>query len=229
MKLITVNDDNLKRVLNVTDNHLLSEYHDVFDGTLGTFEGDVHLHTDENIHPVVMPARRIPLAVRSRLKAELDRLTSIGVITPVDEPTPWVSQIVITLCKNGDLRVCIDPKELNKALQREHYTLPVMDDCLHELGQSRYFSKADLSCGYWNVMLDHESSMLTTFQTCFGRYRWLRLPFGASVSSEIFGKKLRDAFQDLPGVVSIADDVIIHGRTEEEHDQRVQNFLRRCQ
>jgi len=86
-----------------------------------------------------MPARRIPLAVRSRLKTELDRLTTLGVITPVDEPTLWVSEIVITQHMNGDLQICIDPEELNRALQREHYTLPVMDDCRHELAQSRYF------------------------------------------------------------------------------------------
>ena len=60
-----------------------------------------------------------------------------------------VSQLVVVPKKNGGVRVCIDPRELNKALLREHYTLPILEDTLHELGQSRMFTKADLSSGYW--------------------------------------------------------------------------------
>ena len=130
--------------------------------------------------------------------------------------------------KDGSLRICIDPRELNKALQREHYTLPVLEDSLHELGRSRFFTKADLASGYWHVELDDESSMLTTFQTCHGRYRWRRLPFGTKVSSEIFQKRLLEVLGDLKGVVVIADDIIIHGETQEEHDRNLEKFLQRC-
>ena len=75
------------------------------------------------------------------------------------------------------------------------------------------FSKADSSSGYWHIQLDDTSSRLTTFQTCFGRFRWLRLPFGISMSSEIFQKRFLEAVDDLPGVICIADDVVIHGKT----------------
>ena len=125
-----------------------------------------------------MPDRRTPLSVHPALKAELDRLCKLKVIEPVDMPTPWVSQLVLTKKKNGQIRICIDPQELNKVLLREHYTLPVLEDTLHEMRDSRFFSKADLSSEYWHVELDEESSLLTTFQTCFGHYKWLRLPFG---------------------------------------------------
>ena len=114
-----------------------------------------------------MPARRIPISVRTKLREELDRLTDLGVIAPVDQPTPWVSQTVITQKKTGELRLCLDPKELNKALLRERFQLPVLDDVLHELGQSKVFTKADLSAGYWHVQLDTESSILTTFADMF--------------------------------------------------------------
>ncbi|XP_014665126.1 PREDICTED: uncharacterized protein K02A2.6-like, partial [Priapulus caudatus] len=225
MKLIVVNEEQVERVavVAITDRHAA-----LFDETLGTFHGRSHLNVDNTVIPVVMPARRVPLAIRPRLKTELERLTEIGVITPVDEPTPWVSQLVIAEKKSGKLRICLDPRELNKALKREHYTLPILDDMLHELSQSRVFSKADLAQGYWHVQLDTESSMLTTFQTCFGRYRWLRLPFGTSVSSEIFQKRLIDALGGLTGVACIADDVIIHAATVEEHDQVLDAFLARC-
>ena len=130
---------------------------------------------------------------------------------------------------NGDIRICIEPRELNNALLREPYTLPVFEVTLHELGQTKVFSKADISSGYWHVQLDEASSLLTTFQTCFGDFRWLRLPFGISASSEIFQKRLLEGVKDLPGVICIADDVDIHGKTLEEHDHRLDQFLAKCQ
>ena len=71
--------------------------------------------------------------------------------------------------------------------------------------------------------------MLTTFATPYGRYRWLRLPFGLSVSSEIFQKRLHQELQGLPGVKCIADDILIHGTCEADHDSNLDGFMRRCQ
>ena len=99
---------------------------------------------------------------------------------------------------------------------------------MHELGQARLFSKADVASASWHVQRDDESSHLTTFQTCHGSYRWLRLPFGISVSAEIFQRKLLEALEGLPGIICIADDVIIYGKDEEEHDRHVTLFLQRC-
>ena len=109
---------------------------------------------------------------------------------PVDETTPWVIQVVVVKKRSDALRVRIDPHELNKALQCEHYTLPILEDVLHDF-QGAFFSKADLC--YWQVKLDDESRLLT-FQTCFGRYGWCRLPFGRTVSSEVFQKHLLEVY-----------------------------------
>ncbi len=225
MQLVTLNEENLERVLSIS---VADRYADVFDGQLGTFETPAHLKLRENVIPVVMANKRIPIALRPKLKTELERMVELGVIAKVEEPTAWVSQIAITQKKSGELRICLDPQELNRALLREHYTLPILEDTLHELSHSRVFSKADLSSGYWHVVLDEESSLLTTFQTSFGRYRWLRLPFGLAVSSEIFQKKLIEVLDGLPGVVCIADDVLIHGENEEAHDKCLEGFLARC-
>ncbi|KAK2152955.1 hypothetical protein LSH36_313g00006 [Paralvinella palmiformis] len=138
----------------------------------------------------------------------------------------WVNQLVITLKDTGAVRVCIDPRELNKSLLREHYTLLILDETLHQIGQSRVFSPVDLSSEYWHVVLDKESSLLTTFQTPFGRYRRCRLPFGTCSSADILQKKLLDALEGLPGVTCIVDDVLIHANTTEKHHQL---FLKRCQ
>ena len=176
------------------------------------FPGVQHLTVDPEVCPRIMASRRIHITIRPQLKGKLERLTAMGVIAPVDEPTPWVSQVVGVKKRSGALSVCIDPHELNKALQREYYTLPILEDVLHELQGATVFSKADLSCAYWHVKLDDESSLLTTFQTCFGRYRWCRLPFGTTVSSEVFQK---------PGIV-------IYGKTSEEHYENLRKFFERC-
>ena len=135
--------------------------------------------------------------------------------------------MVVATKKSGALRICIDPRPLNAALKRERYQLPILVDILPELGQAKVFSTVDLRSGYWHCVLDEESSLLTTFATPFGRYRWCRLPFGLSVSSEIFQKRVNQALDGLEGVLDIVDDVLIYGYgdTEEQanadHDRKL--------
>jgi len=143
---------------------------------------------------------------------------------PVDEPTDWVSQISLAEKKSG-IRICVETKPLNDALKREHYKLHTLDDVLPEITTAKGLSVCDLKSGYLYYELDHAPSLLTTFATPFGRFRWLRLPFALKVSSEIFQKRLLSALEGLEGTRCIADDVIIWGRTDKEHDARVSTFL----
>ena len=103
----------------------------MFDEAFGKLPGTVYLKVDKNVLPVVMPNRRVPIALRPKLKNELETLC---VITPVDVAAPWVNQLVITEKKGGDIRICIDPRLLNKAQQREHYSLPILEETLHKIG-----------------------------------------------------------------------------------------------
>ncbi|PFX28550.1 Uncharacterized protein K02A2.6 [Stylophora pistillata] len=148
----------------------------------------------------------------------------------------WVSQMAFVKKTDGSLRICIDPQPLNDALQREHYRLPTLDDVLPNLNNARVFSKLDVKQAYWHVQLDKESSLLTTMITPFGRYRWVRLPFGLKVSSEIFifKRKLNEALCGLNGVICVADDLLVMriGNTREEadadHEQNLHELQKRC-
>ncbi len=100
---------------------------------------------------------------------------------------------------------------------------------LPDLTVTRVFTKADLASAFWHLELDYESSMLTTFATPYGRFRWVRLPFGLSVSSEIFQMRLHQELDGLPGGKCIADDVLIHGTNEADHDSNLEAFMSRCQ
>ena len=107
-----------------------------------------------------------------------------NIIAPVMDPTDWVSSLVVVEKKNGKLRLCIDPKDLNNNLKRSHFPLPTLDEIIDDLHESKVFSTFDCRNGFWQVKLTDESSYLTTFNSPFGRYRWLRMPFGLSSASE---------------------------------------------
>ena len=75
----------------------------------------------------------MPIAIKEKLKEELDRMDGLNIITPVNVPTSWISATVVTLKKNGNVRLCVDPKPLSQALKRNHYPLPTFEDVLPEL------------------------------------------------------------------------------------------------
>ena len=131
-------------------------------------------------------------------------------------------------------KICLDPKELNKAVQREHYPLPTIEEIATRLYGAKCFSILDVRNGFWHIPLDEDSSRLTTFNTPFGRYRWKRLPFGISSAPEVFQRKMHEVIEGLKGIEVIADDFIVvgFGRTEEQaiadHDQNLMAFLERC-
>ena len=133
-------------------------------------------------------------------------------IAKVKEPTDWVSSIVVVEKKNGKLRICIDPKDLNENLKRAHYPLPTFEEILPELGGARVFSTFDARNGYWQIKLTDDSSYLTTFNSPFGRYRWLRMPFGLTCASEEYQRRMHEALDDLDGVHVYVDDILVCGK-----------------
>ena len=100
------------------------------------------------------------------------------------EPTAWVNNLVYRRKPNGQLRICFDPKDLNKAIHREHHVILTLEEILPKLVGAKFFSIVDSKCGYWNVKLNLESSYLTTFNLPFGRYRFLGMPFGIKMSQD---------------------------------------------
>ena len=207
-----------------TTEDLIKEYPDRFEG-IGHFPGDYKIHLKEDAQPVIHPPRKCPIAIRPKVKAELDKMVELGVITPVDEPTDWVSSLAYAHKSNGDIRICLDPRDLNKNLRRDHHRVPTVEEVAHEFAGSKYFTKLDARWGYWSIVLEKESSSLTTFNSPFGRYRFLRLPFGLACSQDIFQKKMDQILEQAKGCISIADDITVHGPTEEQHDRHLRDLM----
>ena len=238
MKLLTVHYENLSVVQKtqprmLTKEVLLDQYSDVFSDCLGCIAESVHLEIDESVPPTKLAARRLPLAVRDDVKAELDRLEEMGVITQMSKPTEWISALVVERKKNGKLRLCLDPRPLNKALRRSTYPIPVIDDLLPRLSRAKFFSVCDAKNGYWQLKLDESSIDLTAMATPFGRYAWKRMPFGVSPAPEIFQEKLDRAIEGLEGVFAIFDDILVIGEgdtleeAESNHDVRFLGLMER--
>ena len=212
----------------VTDYHVDvdKDYRDVFNG-LGALPGKHTIKVDTSVTPVVHAPRKVPFAIKNKLKAELDRMEQLGVIIKQEEPTPWVSSMVTVVKPNGKLRVCIDPKDLNKAIQREHYPLKTIEEVVAEIPEAKIFTKLDATSGFWQICLDEESTKLCTFNSPFGRYSFTRLPFGVKSASEVYQRKISEMVADLEGCQAIIDDILIWGKDMEEHDRRLKSVLDR--
>ena len=205
---------------------ILTHYKDAF-GDIGCLSGYYHININPAVKPVVHPARRVPFALKNKLKAELNRMVSLEVIEKVDHPTDWVNSIVIVEKANGDIRICLDPKDLNRAIKREFSQLPTAEEIMSQMARAKIFTKLDASAGYWQVKLDNESSDLLAFNTFFGRYKFKRLPFGVHCASEVFSKRVSEIIDGLEGVAHIQDDIIIWGANREVHDNNLRKVLER--
>ena len=205
-------------------NDLVQKYPNQFD-SIGEFPTTHKLIVDPNIPCHIDPPRRVPIALKDTIKLELDKMVDQKVIRPITEPTEWVSSLTYVTKQDGSLRVCLDPRRLNQALLRPYHQIPTVEDLNHRFTGMKVFSKLDAKAGYWSAKLDPESKKLTTFQTPFGRYCFQRLPFGLSVSQDIFQLEIDRILEKCKGACGIADDIVICGADEEEHDRNLVQFM----
>ena len=218
--------------LPLTQAKVETTYADVFQG-LGKFPGEPYkLRLKPDAVPAKHRPRRVPVHLQDAFHEEVERLVKIDVLEKVTEPTEWVNSFVIVEkvidSSNAhspnhsikkSIRLCIDPKDLNEALEREPYYSRSIDELISMFAGAKVFTIVDMDKGYWQVVLHPESRKLTCMAFDIGRYQFKRLPMGSKVASDIFQRMLDSVYIGLPGVTGIADDMVIFGRNEEEHDR----------
>ncbi|KAK7102680.1 hypothetical protein V1264_020867 [Littorina saxatilis] len=177
----------------------------------------------------VTTARRVPFPLQKKVKAELERMQAAGIIKEVKETTDWCAPMVPVVKPNGSVRICVDFKRLNEGVKRPHCMLPNLDDIAPKMVGSKFFTTLDASSGFFQIPLQEDSSLLTTFMTPFGRFAFQRVPMGISLGPECFQTKMKETLEGLEGCDAIMDDTIIFGRTEEEHDRRLDAVLKRIE
>lgn len=206
---------------------ILNDYSDVFEG-IGCMPGEYKICIDNTVRPVVHAPRKLPVAIKENLRNKLNEMEQQQIIAKVDGPTDWVNSMTVVRKPNGDLRICLDPQDLNLAIKREHFSLPTLEDITVKLSGAKYFSTVDAKNGFWQLKLSSDCTDLCTFNTAFGRYKFLRLPYGITSASEVFHKRMFEMFDDMEGVCHFIDDILIFAKTRQEHDRRLRAVLDRC-
>ena len=122
---------------------------------------------------------------------------------------------------DGDIRICVDTRRANEAIERERHPIPTIEEVLHDLNGSTVFSKLDLRWGFHQIELEEESRKMTTFVTPRSLYRYKRLMFSITPAPEKYQKIVKYVLQGFEVVANIADDVIVHGCGIEQHDNNL--------
>ena len=132
-------------------------------------------------------------------------------IAPVTEPTDWVHPLVVVPKPNGGIRLCVDFQKLNQHVRRPYYPTKTPSEAVSNINpSSKYFTTLDAKNGYWQVPLEKESQLLTTFITPYGRYKFLRAPMGLASSQDDYCSRGDTAIQGIERVEKVVDDILIH-------------------
>ena len=191
-----------------------------------------------------MPARhaprKVPIHLQDDFHQEINNLVKQGVLEKVEHSIKWVNSFVIVekdvSMDSGNshaphhqikkkLQICLDPRDLNEALEHEPYYSKSVDELIGKIHGCTVFSIVDMKKGYWMVILPPDSRPLTCMLIDIGRFQWTWLLMGTVLASDVFQKKLDEIFLNIPGVTGIVDDMVIYGRSIEVHDKHFLNFL----
>ena len=203
---------------------LLRLYPNSFD-RLGSLKGEYDIKVDPTVPPVQHARRKVPIESKAAIQEAIDYTVKQDFLEPQIEPTPWVSSVTYPVKPTGEVRPCLDARDLNKAIIRENHKPQTVEEIVHQLAGAVVFTKADALKAFLQVHLTKESSKLLVINTHKGRYRFKRMPFGAKMSQDVFQMKMDLIMERCPGVISIHDDIVVYGVSKEDHDANLINLL----
>ena len=224
----------LKRINTIDNNSELqkwkTKYPDAFRAQIGLYKNfKVDLHIDKSITPKQDKLRHVPFHLREKVSRAILKMLDEDLIEAVPGPTPWISAIVPVPKRNeeGDVRICSDARKANKAIKRQRHIQPTSEDLFVKLNGAKYISKIDLKAGYNQIMISNESRYITAFCTPLGIFQYKRLNFGINTSAELFQKAIEGLIHGIIGALNFSDDIIVFGKTKEEHDVQLDQVLKR--
>lgn len=212
---------------------LFDEFPRVFDGSVRIMPGEkFKIHLTKNAKPFCLTTpRTVPFKYRDALKRELDKLEKLGIIAKQTKHTPWCLPIVVVPKKDtDDVRMAVDFVPMNKYAEREPYPLQSPAEVIADInGQdAKFFTVMDAEKGYHQCPLDEESQDLTTFITPYGRYKYVRAPYGVCTISDHYNRRMYEAFEDIKRHKRIVDDVCAYDPDLESNYEHVREILQRC-
>ena len=192
---------------------------------IGDMQGEYDIKTDPTVPPVQHSRQKVPIEYKEEIEKELAEMVWQRIITKQTELTPWVSSLTYPKKANGKLRICLNPKDLNKAIIRENHKAPTLEEIAHILTGATRFSKVDGNKAFFGMHLTDEVSLLMTFNTHLRQYRFWHVPFGLKMSQDIFQMRMDDIMAQCPGVLAIHDNVFIYGKNDRDHDANIINLF----
>ena len=170
--------------------------------------------TVKDTSPVFLNARPVPYSLRQKVEMELERMVSMGALSPVSW-REWAAPIVVVPKSDGSVRICRDFRmSVNPFLKVDQYPIPRVEDILATLEDSTVFSKIDLQSAYLQMELEEE---FTTINTHKGLYRFNRLAFGIASAPAIWQRAMEQVLVRIQKSECLLDDIIVAGTSMEEH------------
>lgn len=227
--LNNLSDDLTKKEKNEVK-ELLKNYSDIFTSSSSDYGRTKlvkhEINTGDN-KPIKLPPRRLPLAKRLEAQNIIENMKNDGVIEYSN--SPWCSPVVLVKKKDGSLRFCVDYRSLNSVTEKDSYPLPRIDDTFDALSGSVLFSTLDLKSGYWQVEMNRNSKHKTAFSIGNGLWQFNVMPFGLCNAPATFERLMESVLRGLNWETCLVylDDVIIFGRTFDEHKNRLEEVFKR--
>ena len=206
----------------------LDEFEELFSETRGTIKDvKAKIIVDQEVKPRYFKPRPVPYALKEKVGQELDKMEAEGTIEKV-QCSDWAAPIVTVAKPDKSVRICGDYKvTVNAVSKLDNYPIPNTDDLLAEIGGGKWFTKLDLTQAYTQLELEESSKDYTTINTHQGLYRFNRLPYGISSAPGIFQRCMENILRGIPYVQVRIDDILVAGRSKEEHLDCLRKVLQR--
>ncbi|XP_058817323.1 uncharacterized protein LOC131680626 [Topomyia yanbarensis] len=175
----------------------------------------VKFSVNKDVPPTKSAYYNVPAAYREAARQRLQEMERRGIIEKATSAPNWISGMSAVAKGNNDFRLVVNMRAPNRAINREYYRLPLLDEMRVKLHGARYFSKLDLSNAFYHLELSEESRVLTTFLAEDGMYRFTRLMFGVNCAPEIFQREMVRILKDVDNIIVFIDDILIFAETLE--------------
>uniref|UniRef100_A0A2N9H5V5 Uncharacterized protein n=1 Tax=Fagus sylvatica TaxID=28930 RepID=A0A2N9H5V5_FAGSY len=214
---------------------LLHEYKDVFAWDYHEMPGIdpglvAHsLNVEPGTRPVVQPMRTFHTEVEAQITQEVKKLLAAGFIKPIQHPR-WLSNIVPVKKKNGQIRCCVDFRNLNKACPKDEFPLPNMDLLIDSAAGHAMFSFMDGFSGYNQIRMSTRDAEKTAFRTPIGNFYYTVMPFGLKNAGATYQRTMTAMFHDMmhKEIEDYVDDIVVKSKKREDHLGILRKVFDRC-
>ncbi|XP_055619507.1 uncharacterized protein K02A2.6-like [Toxorhynchites rutilus septentrionalis] len=186
----------------------------------------VRFSVNKSIAPVKNAYYNVPAAYREAARRRLHDMEARRIIEKVTSAPNWISGMSAVSKGKSDFRLVVNMRAPNRAINREYFRLPLIDEMKVKLHGAKYFSELDLSNAFYHLELSKESRDLTTFLAEDGMYRFTRLMFGVNCAPEVFQREMSRILKDADNIIVYIDDILIFAQTLEELRRSVANVLK---